>query len=73
MSTHTEPLSPSAKMKKYRAKMRAKGLRQVQMWVYDMRNPKFIKELERQSRLVSKRKSEKEALDFIESVMDWSE
>jgi len=60
-------------MKKYRAKMRAKGLRQVQMWVYDMRNPKFIKELERQSRLVSKRKSEKEALDFIESVMDWSE
>jgi hypothetical protein len=48
--------------------MRAKGLRQLQIWVPDTRTPEFIKEAKRQSRLAAKAQSEWDDLAFWEAV-----
>jgi len=63
-------LTPSEKMRRYRRKMRVAGLRRVQVWVPDVKMPGFVEEARAQSLRVSARKSEREALDFIESVVD---
>ena len=60
------PKTAPLKMKQYRAKLRASGLRPVQIWVPDLRSPKFREEARRQSLRVRRRKSEREAADFIE-------
>jgi Protein of unknown function (DUF3018) len=39
-------------VKKHRGAMRAAGLRPVQIWVPDTRNPRFIAEAHRQSSLI---------------------
>jgi len=65
------PKTPKQKMRDYRAKLRAAGLRPVQIWVPDTRAKTFAEEARRQSRLVSRRASEQEALDFIEAAADF--
>lgn len=70
----SSPKSANAKkMAAYRARMRAKGLRPIQLWVPDTRHPDFAEEIARQSRLTSASKEEQEILDFIEDVADWPE
>jgi Protein of unknown function (DUF3018) len=54
MKTDRKPVgktqSPAAKrMAAYRARMRAQGLRPVQMWLPDTRSPEFIEKCRRQS------------------------
>lgn len=56
----------------YRARMRRKGLRLVQVWLPDVRNPWFVAEARRQSLLVSRDSSEREIADFLEHVADLS-
>ena len=58
------------KMSAYRARLRAAGLRPIQVWVPDTRSPALAQTARRQSRLASRRKSEQEALDFIEEAAD---
>jgi hypothetical protein len=41
------------KARAYRERMRAKGLRPVQLWVTDTRSPEFAAEAHRQSRAVA--------------------
>lgn len=60
-------------MHSYRTRLRAAGLRPVQIWVPDTRRPDFAAEARRQSLLVAKHRSEDEALDFIEAVADIDE
>ncbi|MEM5389794.1 antitoxin MazE family protein [Paraburkholderia phymatum] len=52
--------------------LRAAGLRPVQVWVPDTRDPEFIAKCRRQSRLPAETAAESEAedLDFIESATD---
>lgn len=54
-------------MRAYRERMRAKGLRPVQKWVPDLRNPAFVAELQRQSAALANHPSEKEAMECIEA------
>ena len=62
------------KMRKYRAKLKAQGLRPVQLWLPDTRTPEFRAEARRQSLLVSRRrKHEAEVLDFMEAAFDWDD
>ena len=62
------------KMQSYRARLKAQGLRPIQIWVPDTRSPAFLAEARRQSKLVSRRrKSEGEVLDFIEAAFDWDD
>lgn len=62
--------TPSEKMHDYRSRLRKSGLRPVQIWVPDIHVENFAEEAKRQSMLVSRRASEDEALDFIETVAD---
>ncbi len=62
--------TPSEKMHNYRTRLRASGLRPVQIWVPDTHAKNFAEEARRQSVLVSRRVSEDDALDFIETVAD---
>jgi hypothetical protein len=60
-------------MQRYRERLRAAGLRPVQVWVPDTTAPGFADEARRQSILVSRSLEEQEALDFIEAGADLEE
>jgi hypothetical protein len=68
-----KPSSSRDKVRAYRARMRAQGMRPVQIWVPDVGSPAFKAEARRQSRLISQSADEKEVMDFIEAAMDWPE
>jgi len=69
---HSTAKTAPQKMRKYREKMRAAGLRPIQIWVPDTRSVHFAKEAKKQSLTVSKAvNSENKTLDFIEGIADW--
>jgi hypothetical protein len=70
MTVQRKPKSSTDKMRTYRTRLRAAGLRPVQIWVPDVRAPNFIEEARRQSLRASMHPSEREALDVIEAVSD---
>ena len=58
----------------YRARMRAQGLRPVQIWVPDVRAPEFAAEAHRQSELVGAADRASDDMDFAEAAYeDWDE
>jgi hypothetical protein len=57
-----------AKVAAHRARMRAQGLRLIQMWVPDTRSPEFAKEARRQMRALARSPQEKEDIAFVESI-----
>ena len=58
----------------YRARMRAQGLRPVQIWVPDVRSPDFAAEAHRQSALVAAADRASDDMDFVEAISDdWAE
>lgn len=66
-----KPLKARERMKTYRSRKQASGLRLVQLWVPDTRSRHFAAECRRQSRLLKGDPAETEALDFIARVADW--
>ena len=64
---------PSERMKKYRARKRAAGLKPMQLWAYDTKSPAFRRELRRQLKEIRRSPEEKKILDWIETVSDWPE
>jgi hypothetical protein len=48
----SKPLSRAERVARRRAKLRAAGLRPVQKWLPDTRDPGFVEECRRQSRLI---------------------
>lgn len=60
--------SSAAKVRAYRARMRAKGMRQIQIWVPDTRSPAFAAEAERQSRIVANSPGEAEDQAFVDAI-----
>ena len=73
MPTAAKRGSSRDKVRKHRARLRAQGLRPIQIWVPDVRSPAFKAEARRQSRLVAALPGEEDTMDFIESIADWSE
>lgn len=61
------------RMKGYRVRRRAAGLRLVQLWVPDTRSPGFAAECRRQSRLIRGDPAETGALSFIERAAAWDD
>ncbi len=61
------------RMKKYRVRQRASGLRMVQLWVPDTRSPVFAAECRRQSALLRGDPAETETLEFINQVAAWTD
>jgi len=66
-----KPLKAKERMKGYRARKQASGLRLIQLWVPDTRSKRFAAECKRQSLLLKADPAEAETLDFIERVTDW--
>ena len=68
-------LSTSEKTAKYRERLRAQGLRPVQIWVPDTRSKTLAEEVRRQSLRVS-RKDESDLMDELEMAAaqteDWT-
>lgn len=54
----------------YRARMRAQGLRPVQIWVPDVRSPEFAAEAYRQSALVAAAAHGSDDMDCVEDISD---
>jgi len=72
----TKPKRPKTareRMSARRKRLRAHGLRPVQHWVPDLRDPKVRAELKREAALLAQH-PENDAVDaFIEAANDWSE
>jgi Protein of unknown function (DUF3018) len=66
------PLRASAsKVRRHREALRRKGLRPIQLWVPDTRDPDFAKEAHRQALAVSDSLHEVSDQGYIDSVSDW--
>lgn len=61
------------KARRYRARMRARGMRPIQIWVPDTRVPGFAEEARRQSEAVARSEQEREDQDFVDAVSDRSD
>ena len=56
----------------HRQRLRARGLRPVQIWVPDVRAPEFVEEAHRQSAAVAAAEDEAEDQAFVDSITaDW--
>ncbi len=60
------------KVRAYRERMRAKGLRLVQMWLPDTRTPAFAAQAHRDSLAIANSPTEREDQAFIDSVSWWA-
>ncbi len=61
------------KVAAHRKRLRAQGLRPIQIWVPDVRAPGFAEEAHRQSLLVGKSRHEKEEQNFVDAISDRSD
>ena len=58
------------KVRTYRERMRARGLRPIQIWVPDTRTATFRAEAHRQSLVVAQSPGGREDQDFIDAIAD---
>ena len=70
MQTTDHTKHPADKMRDYRARLRAAGLRPLQIWVPDTRTPQLAKQARRQSLLASSKDCEHEVSAFIDDAAD---
>ena len=69
----SRPKSSRDKVSAHRARLRRQGLRPIQIWVPDVRSPKFKAEARRQARAVAAHAGEQSAMEFIEAAADWND
>lgn len=71
MATPSSSRSSREKVSAHRARLRAQGLRPIQIWVPDVRGPSFQAEARRQSLAVARSVQSAEDQAFIDAVADW--
>lgn len=69
----SKPKTPRERMQARRQRLRAQGLRPVQHWVPDLRDPKVRADIRRQGRLLAKHPENAEIDAWIEVMTDYSE
>lgn len=69
----TKPKTAQQRMAARRRRLRAQGLRPVQHWVPDLRDPKVKADLRRQGRLLASHPENDTIDDWIEKNYDFSE
>jgi predicted lipid-binding transport protein (Tim44 family) len=67
------PGASNKRVSEHRARLRAQGLRPVQIWVPDVRAPGFAAEAHRQARAVSSSEQSGDDQAFVDSVSVWPE
>lgn len=60
------------RMRGYRERMRAAGLRQISLWVPDASSPSVREEARRQALAASRAPDDRETLEFLGAVADTS-
>ena len=55
----------------HRARLRAQGLRPIQIWVPDVRSPGFAREAMRQSRAVASSSQAEVDQGFVDDISEW--
>ncbi len=59
------------RVREYRARLRKQGLRPIQIWVPDVRAPRFVEEAHLQSRAVAASPFAAEDQAFVDSISTW--
>jgi len=73
MVSATSPTSSRARVGEHRARLRAQGLRPLQIWVPDVRAPSFKAEARRQSFAVAASPHARADQAFVDAVSDWGD
>ena len=73
MAVTSSKNSSAAKVRAHRERLRARGLRPIQIWVPDTRSDKFRAEAHRQSLAVAKSALGRQDQDFIDAISDLSD
>ncbi len=73
MASASNPKPSRTKVRQHRARLRAQGLRPIQIWVPDVRAPTFRSEAHRQSLAVAASTHTREDQAFIDAVSDWGD
>jgi hypothetical protein len=63
-------VSVKDRVRGHRARLRAQGLRPVQIWVPDVHSPEFVREAKRQSALVAASSNADEDQAFVDDLSD---
>jgi hypothetical protein len=71
MGRTSNPKPSRTKVRQHRERLRARGLRPIQIWVPDVRAPSFRSEAHRQSLAVAASDHARENQAFIDAVSDW--
>jgi hypothetical protein len=69
----SRPKSSRDKVRAHRARLRAAGLRPVQIWIPDTRSPEFAAEAHRESVRVASSPTEADDQAFIDSISVWND
>ena len=72
-SPSRKPKTPQQRMRAQRKRLQAQGLRPVQHWVPDLRNPRVRADLRRQAKLLGQHTENGAVDDWIEQAYDWRE
>ncbi len=67
------PMTAQQRMNARRERLRAQGLRPVQHWVPDLRNPRIRAAIRREAALLARHPDNAATDDWIEAAYDWSE
>ena len=69
-----EPRTAAQRMADYRKRMRAAGLRPVQIWVPDTKSQEFIERARRAAQAIAKHDpAGDEWIEIIEAIIEWPE
>ena len=71
MASTSKPKPSRVKVREHRERLRAQGLRPIQIWVPDVRAPSFRSEAHRQSLAVASSAHAREDQAFVDAVSDW--
>jgi hypothetical protein len=73
VTSASSPKPSRIKVRDHRERLRAQGLRPIQIWVPDVRSPAFRSEAHRQSAAVASSPHERDDQAFIDAITDWGE
>ena len=72
MSPRAQAKSSRDKVRAHRKRLRQQGLHPIQIWVPDMRSPKFVTEAHKQSLAVANSSHARADQEFIDAISDGS-
>lgn len=73
MATESRTKFVREKVREHRERLRAQGLRPIQIWVPDVRSPSFREQARRQSQAVAASAYAHDDQAFIDAVSDWGD